>query len=70
MKDLSEVFSSSFGLEKKNSITSVESGLHTVEADQPGEAQTGENVVEPHMGLMSSCNMVNQQKLHFEFFFI
>ncbi|CAO3682909.1 unnamed protein product [Rhizopus stolonifer] len=58
MKEISEVFSSSFGLEKKNSITSIESGLHTVEADQPGEAQTGENVVEPHMGLMSSCNMI------------
>ena len=49
--------SASFGeqLEKKNSITSIESGLHTIEADGP----KAHNSVEPHMGLMSSCNMVN-----------
>ncbi|CEG73745.1 hypothetical protein RMATCC62417_09068 [Rhizopus microsporus] len=48
--------SASFGeqLEKKNSITSIESGLHTIEADGP----KAHNGVEPHMGLMSSCNMI------------
>ncbi|KAI9272441.1 amino acid/polyamine transporter I [Sporodiniella umbellata] len=53
-----EGFSSSFGLEKKNSITSIESGLQTVEAGQPGEEHTGETGPVPHMGLMSSCNMI------------
>lgn len=42
-------------MEKRNSITSVESGVMTndsssVESDGP--------VVVPHMGLISSCNMV------------
>lgn len=43
-------------MEKRNSITSVESGVMTndsvsVESDGP--------VVVPHMGLISSCNMVS-----------
>lgn len=51
-----EGYSSPFGLEKKNSITSIESSLHTVEA---GPTEKDENAVEPHMGLLSSCNMVS-----------
>jgi hypothetical protein len=48
----------SFGghLEKKNSITSVETGLtipNSVEVEENGP------VVVPHMGLVSSCNMVS-----------
>ncbi|EIE75810.1 hypothetical protein G6F46_000332 [Rhizopus delemar] len=50
-----EGYSSPFGLEKKNSITSIESSLHTVEA---GPTEKDENAVEPHMGLLSSCNMI------------
>jgi L-type amino acid transporter 9 len=56
--ELSSSSAISFGgqLEKKNSITSVETGLsspHSVEVEENGP------VVVPHMGLVSSCNMVS-----------
>ncbi|KAI9486522.1 MAG: amino acid permease-domain-containing protein [Benjaminiella poitrasii] len=42
---------------KQNSITSIESGLHTSD-NQSFKSVVDEPVVVPHMGLLSSCNMI------------
>ena len=43
-------------LEKTNSITSIESGAMT--PSHHSENEGGTPTVAPHMGLISSCNMV------------
>ncbi|KAG2229050.1 amino acid permease-domain-containing protein [Thamnidium elegans] len=52
----SSAFSFGGQLEKKNSITSIESGVHTPSIHSSIEDEGP--VVVPHMGLLSSCNMI------------
>lgn len=53
----SSAFSFGGHLEKKNSITSIESGVRTPSIHSSIEDEGP--VVVPHMGLLSSCNMVS-----------
>jgi hypothetical protein len=48
-------------MEKRNSITSVESGVMT---NDGSSVESNGPVVVPHMGLLSSCNMVRWYLLY------
>lgn len=46
-------------MEKKNSITSIESGMNSPARSEHATVEDEGPVVVPHMGLVSSCNMVS-----------
>lgn len=64
----SSAFSFGGHLEKKNSITSIESGVRTPSIHSSIEDEGP--VVVPHMGLLSSCNMVSDIFDVYTYFFL